>query len=163
MKGKNQASIILRKPKRSDVPILFDQQNDAGAHRMVGVTSHAPDDRKAYFSKWEKIFADDGIIARTILFQNEIAGVINSFHAPWSNRLEVGYWLGREFWGKGIATKALGEFLLIDNRRPLGATAVVTNKGSIKVLQTCGFEIVDTVDVELEGGEVLSEHRFELL
>ncbi|MBP8242640.1 MAG: GNAT family N-acetyltransferase, partial [Thermoflexales bacterium] len=56
-----------------------------------------------------------------------------------SGQREVGYWLGREFWGKGIATRALEAFLAIDTTRPLHAFVVHHNLGSIRVLEKCGF------------------------
>ena len=52
---------------------------------------------------------------------------------------EVTYWIGREFWGKGIATKALAEFLGHVPVRPLYARAAKDNVASIRVLTKCGF------------------------
>jgi RimJ/RimL family protein N-acetyltransferase len=53
---------------------------------------------------------------------------------------EVGYWVGREYWGKGIATKALKKFLEYEKRRPLYGYVAIHNKGSRRVLEKCGFE-----------------------
>ena len=55
---------------------------------------------------------------------------------------EVGYWLGKEFWGKGIATKALAEFLKIIETRPLYAHVAKHNIGSRRVLEKCGFMVI---------------------
>lgn len=51
----------------------------------------------------------------------------------------LGYWVGREFWGRGVATQALA--LLVDevSIRPLYAHVVMHNVGSIRVLEKCGF------------------------
>ena len=38
----------------------------------------------------------------------------------------VGYWIGREFWGKGLATKALAELLAEVTARPLHAYVATT-------------------------------------
>ena len=54
---------------------------------------------------------------------------------------EVSYWLGKEFWGKGIATWALGEFLEFDRSRPMYARVAKDNLASLRVLQKCGFVI----------------------
>jgi len=54
-------------------------------------------------------------------------------------RPSVGYWLGREFWDRGIATRALAEFLTLIPTRPLYARAASDNVGSIRVLEKCGF------------------------
>ena len=51
----------------------------------------------------------------------------------------LGYWVGREYWGRGVATQALA--LLVDevSVRPLYAHVVVHNAGSIRVLEKGGF------------------------
>jgi GNAT superfamily N-acetyltransferase len=64
-----------------------------------------------------------------------------AFVAPWSGKPEVSYWLGREFWGKGIATTALRLFLSVVAVRPLYARAARDNAASIRVLEKCGFTI----------------------
>ena len=59
-----------------------------------------------------------------------------------SGKSLVGYWIGREFWGKGIATKALAKFLEQIPTRPLHAYVATRNGASIRVLEKCGFSIV---------------------
>src|SRR5262249_42960003 len=71
----------------------------------------------------------------------QVAGSIGAFVAPWSGKLEVTYWIGREFWGKGIATKALAVFLSGVKIRPLYARAAKDNIASLRVLEKCGFTI----------------------
>ena len=56
-------------------------------------------------------------------------------------KLEVTYWIGREYWGKGIATKALSAFLNDLKSRPLYARAAKDNVASLRVLERCGFTI----------------------
>lgn len=55
---------------------------------------------------------------------------------------EVSDWLGRDYWGRGIATAALRTFLEDELTRPLHARAAKDNIGSLHVLQKCGFMIV---------------------
>lgn len=51
----------------------------------------------------------------------------------------VGYWVAKDFWGNGIASRAL-ELLLKEIRsRPLHARVATSNRGSLRVLQKCGF------------------------
>src|ERR671922_121773 len=53
---------------------------------------------------------------------------------------EEGAWIGRSYWGQGVATRALKEFLTrIETTRPLYARAASDNAGSIRVLEKCGF------------------------
>jgi RimJ/RimL family protein N-acetyltransferase len=56
--------------------------------------------------------------------------------------LEVTYWIGREFWGRGIATAALAEFLKLQTTRPIFGRAAKDNVGSLRVLAKCGFVII---------------------
>ena len=56
---------------------------------------------------------------------------------------EGGYWIDREYWGKGIATKALSRFLCQVTERPLCALVARHNTASIRVLEKCGFAIVE--------------------
>ncbi len=100
-------------------------------------------ERDAFFVHWrDKVLGNPNGIARTILCDGVVAGnIVSWLH---DDRREVGYWLGREFWGKGIATRALEAFLAIDTTRPLHAYAVHHNLGSIRVLQKCGFTSIGT-------------------
>ena len=58
---------------------------------------------------------------------------------------EVSYWLGRDYWGKGIATQVLGDFSnwLFDKQDfyYLSAITSETNLGSQKVLEKNGFAL----------------------
>jgi RimJ/RimL family protein N-acetyltransferase len=53
----------------------------------------------------------------------------------------VSYWLGRPFWGRGIASRALALFLELVQERPLFARAAKDNIASVRVLQKSGFII----------------------
>jgi RimJ/RimL family protein N-acetyltransferase len=55
--------------------------------------------------------------------------------------LEVTYWIDRVYWGKGLVTQALKEFLTtVQKRRPIYGRAAKENFGSIRVLEKCGFQ-----------------------
>ncbi|MGN6801415.1 MAG: GNAT family N-acetyltransferase [Ginsengibacter sp.] len=49
------------------------------------------------------------------------------------------YWIDKSFWGKGIATTALKNLLVIVNTRPIFGRVAFDNFGSQKVLEKCGF------------------------
>jgi RimJ/RimL family protein N-acetyltransferase len=57
---------------------------------------------------------------------------------------ELGYWLGVNYWGKGYATEALHaviDYAFTDlAHESLTAAARVTNPGSRRVLEKCGFQ-----------------------
>ena len=100
---------------------------------MVAFTTRDPADRAAFMAYWAKILADHSVIKRTILHDEQVAGNIVSFE--WDGKREVGYWLGKEYWGRGLATRALLEFLTVVKTRPLYAHAAADNVDSIRVLE----------------------------
>ena len=132
--------ILLRDVAEADLPIFYQQQLDPVANVMAAFTPKDPADRDAFTARWAKILADPSITAKTILFQEQVAGHIVS-HA-WFGQPEISYWIGREYWGQGVATAALARFLGIVNTRPLYARAAKDNIGSIRVLQKNGFTMI---------------------
>lgn len=88
---------------------------------------------------WNKLLNDETILKKSILFDGQVAGNIMSFGR--SAERDIGYWLGRQYWGKGIASKALAEFLMHEKTRPLYAHVAKHNSASIRVLEKCGFSI----------------------
>lgn len=125
---------LLRNVIDSDLPIFFEQQMDAEANRMAAVPAR---DRDAFFAHWAKILADPAVRIRCIVSEGRVAGNILAFDR--AGEREVGYWLGRAFWGQGIASAALAAFLEIETARPLTALAAAHNIGSIRVLEKNGF------------------------
>lgn len=134
------AEIELRDVVEADLSIFFENQLDPEANYMAAFTAKDPADRDAFIAHWRRILNDDGITNKTILFQGEVVGSIASFEQE--GELEVTYWLGKAYWGKGLATRALGKLLELVERRPLHARVAKDNIGSLRVLQKCGFIIV---------------------
>jgi RimJ/RimL family protein N-acetyltransferase len=128
--------ITLRDVTEADLSIFFEQQLDADATRMAAFTAR---DREAFMSHWAKIMADPSILIKAVLCNGQVAGNVVSFEID--GEREVGYWLGKEFWGKGIATQALAEFLGHIETRPLYAHVARHNIASRRVLEKCGFLI----------------------
>jgi RimJ/RimL family protein N-acetyltransferase len=129
---------VLRDVRIDDLDVLFTHWVDPEANRMAAFTAADPSDRDAFDARWRKLLGDETILARTI----EAAGAVVGTIASWDNNgdREVTYWIGREHWGKGIATRALARFLELERTRPLHAAAAADNAGSIRVLEKCGFE-----------------------
>ena len=127
----------LREVSEDDLQIFFDQQRDPEANYMAAFIGRDPTDKDAFLRHWAKIMADDTIVLKTILSGSHIAGYVVCHR--WFGDPEISYWLGREFWGRGIATKALSAFLEVVSDRPLHARAAHDNLASIRVLEKCGF------------------------
>jgi RimJ/RimL family protein N-acetyltransferase len=81
----------------------------------------------------KKILNDKTIVTRTILADGEVAG--NAVSWSQDGHREIGYWIGRSFWGKGVATAALGQFLQVIDERPHYAWVARHNAASIRVLE----------------------------
>lgn len=132
--------VLLREVTADDLPIFFEQQLDPAANHMAAFTRKDPADREAFRAHWTRILGDESIPIKTILFDGHVAGSVLSFEQ--FGEREVSYWIGKEYWGKGIATKALAEFLGHVKVRPLYARAAKDNIASIRVLEKNGFAIV---------------------
>ncbi len=128
--------VLLREVAEDDLPMLFEHQRDPVANRMAAFPAR---DREAFMAHWIKILGDDSVVKKTILYNDEVAGNIVCFEQ--SGRRLVGYWLERRLWGKGIATRAVSEFLGQESARPLYAYVAKHNVGSIRVLEKCGFTV----------------------
>jgi len=129
-------NVELRNAIETDLPVFFEQQLDPDAIQMAAFPSR---NREAFMAHWIKILADDSVLIKTILFDGSVAGNIVCFEQL--GEREVGYWLGKEFWGKGIASRALAQFLDLIERRPLYAHVAKHNIASKRVLEKCGFKV----------------------
>jgi len=129
--------ILLRDVTESDLPIFFEQQLDPDATQMAAFPSR---DKDAFMAHWAKIMAAESNILKTIVFDGQVAGNIVSWEG--AGEWEVGYWIGKEYWGKGIATQALLLFLDLVKTRPLYAHVAKHNIGSRRVLEKGGFKVI---------------------
>ncbi|HEV2842725.1 MAG TPA: GNAT family N-acetyltransferase [Chthoniobacterales bacterium] len=133
--------IQLRNVEADDLPLFFEHQRDPIAVAMVAFNSR---DRAAFDQHWAKLLADDSLLKQTIIVDGEVAGNIGSWTAE--GKREVGYWIDRAFWGRGVATEALSAFLGLEPIRPLYAGVAKHNVASIRVLQKCGFSLSPSVE-----------------
>jgi RimJ/RimL family protein N-acetyltransferase len=133
-------AVDLRPVRDADLEIFYEQQNEPEGAAMAMFPSR---DRDVFFRHWQtKTLVNPEGRARTITYGGEVAGNIVS----WADEdgVLVGYWLGKAYWGRGIASAALDAFLTgHEERRPVRAHVVSTNLGSIRVLEKCGFEVVE--------------------
>ncbi len=133
--------LVLRNLANDDLPIFFEYQLDQEANHMAAFTAKDPTNLEAFMAHWHRILADETVIIQTILFNGQVAGSVSSYEEE--GKPEVTYWLGKAYWGKGIATWALAEFLAHHNKtRPIYARVAKDNLGSRRVLEKCGFTII---------------------
>lgn len=160
MPAKSEPPVIrLRDVEADDLALFFEHQRDPVAVAMVAFQSR---ERAAFDQHWAKLLADDTLLKKAIVVasavsadspaQNQLAGHIGSWTSD--GKREVGYWLDRAFWGRGIATAALTAFLRLEKTRPLYASAAKHNAASLRVLQKCGFTISCPADEPSNGTDV---------
>src|SRR5262245_12272130 len=144
----------LRELRDEDLAVLFEQWADPVAAHMAAFTAPDHMDRDAFERRWSRLRDDETIINRAIVVDGEVAGTIGSLGDPGDR--ELTYWIGRSYWGKGIATCALDAFLSVDPSRPLRARVAYDNVASRRVLEKCGFRVVATERgfAEARSGEI---------
>jgi RimJ/RimL family protein N-acetyltransferase len=136
-------AVRLRDVAEADLPIFFEHQLDPVAARMADFPSR---EREPFMAHWAKILGDATIITQSILVEGQVAGNIVSWAE--GDAREVGYWIGRPFWGQGVATAALVALLGHVTARPLRAHVAKHNIASRRVLEKCGFTLCGEDDEE---------------
>ena len=128
-------TVQLRNVEDRDLDVFFMHQADPQAVEMAAFPAR---DKDQFAAHWAKVRADDTLVVRTIVADGMVAGNIGSWQE--NGQQLLGYWVGREWWSRGVATQALA--LLVDevSIRPLYAHVVAHNVGSIRVLEKCGFQ-----------------------
>jgi RimJ/RimL family protein N-acetyltransferase len=134
--------LTLRELRDEDLPVLFEQWADPVAAHMAAFTAPDHMERDAFERGWARLRADETVLNRAIVVDDDVVGSIGAWGEAGDR--EVTYWIGRPYWGKGIATEALGAFLAVERSRPLRARVASDNIGSRRVLEKCGFRVVQT-------------------
>jgi RimJ/RimL family protein N-acetyltransferase len=137
--------VTLRPVEDGDLAAFFAFQADPASVQMAGVPAR---DADAFDAHWARLRSDPEIVLRTIEAGGQVAGNIGCW--PREGEQHLGYWLGREFWGQGVASQAVAAFLAMYAARPLVARVLPTNAGSLRVLATCGFVATGTVMEDVE-------------
>jgi RimJ/RimL family protein N-acetyltransferase len=131
--------VPLREVEDDDIGIFHQYQLDAAASALAGVPMR---DAQAYAEHWAKLRADPQVLLRTIVTdEGAVAGQLLSF--PRDGIREIGYWLGRQYWGRGLATASLREFLQLIPERPVYGVVTEANTASVRVLERNGFVLVE--------------------
>jgi RimJ/RimL family protein N-acetyltransferase len=140
---------MLRNVLEDDLRIFFEHQRDPEANALAAFPAREWD---TFLAHWRnKVLGNHTAVTRTILVDDEVAGYVGSWERD--GRCYVAYWIGREYWGRGVATSAVEEFLRAhERRRPVFAYVVLSNTRSIRVLEKCGFQ--RTGEPEMASDEV---------
>jgi len=133
--------LTLRAPRRKDVTALALLAND---RRIAENTTRIPhpygiDDAEQFI---ETVNKREGEACFVIMLDDTLIGACGI--DPREDGLEIGYWLGVPFWGRGCATEAVRA--VIDHafgdlqHETLQAGARVSNPAARRVLEKCAFQ-----------------------
>jgi RimJ/RimL family protein N-acetyltransferase len=125
--------VTLRETTLEDLPVLFEHQRDPVAAEMAAFSSR---DWDAFVAHEAKLRLDPTAIRRTIVADGRVVGSIGVWG---EDEREIGYWIDRAAWGKGLASAALAALLAEVHERPLTAHVAEHNVGSMRVLERNGF------------------------
>ncbi|MFJ2648102.1 GNAT family N-acetyltransferase [Streptomyces sp. NPDC087420] len=133
--------VRLRDVEPADLEEFFVQEHDPEA---VLRSNFPPREREAFMAHWTtNILGNPTGFVQAVTVEGELAGNVMAW---WDEgRRFIGYWLGRQYWGRGIGSRALALFLEQEKARPLYADPFVGNTASVRLLERHGFRRTDTV------------------
>lgn len=150
------SDVRLREVRPEDLPVLYENQADAEVARQARVPLRA---REAFYAHWDKLLGDATVNNRVVLVDEEVAGFVGAWNRD--GERQVGYQLGRAFWGRGAATEGLRQLLAVEKARPLHAHVAKANVASVRVLEKCGFALLGSSTL-VEDGDTFDELHFRL-
>ena len=128
--------VRLREIAQDDLPRIYEFNLDPDANRLAATL---PRSAEGFQAHWKTVLADSNVVARAIAVGDRLAGSISCF--PREGLHYVGYWVSKDFWGQGIASRALELLLNEVASRPLHAQVATSNRASLRVLEKCGFVV----------------------
>jgi ribosomal-protein-alanine N-acetyltransferase len=135
-------TITLRKTDPADLDQLFLFQLDPEACYLAAFMPKDHTNKEAYIAKYTPFLSDPSINMFTILVNGNIAGSVSKY--VMQGDAEITYWIDKQYWGQGIGTRVLTEFLKIETTRPIYGRVAFDNIGSQRVLENCGFVKIGT-------------------
>lgn len=130
----------LRPLADSDLDAVFEMMADPAAVHMAAFTTSDPTNRAAFDDHMSKILAEPANDCRAIADDaGRFVGTIATFPSD-DGSPEVTYWIRRQRWRQGHASRALTR-MLAESSRPVVARVAADNLGSLQVLLNAGFVV----------------------
>ncbi|MCP8882747.1 GNAT family N-acetyltransferase [Devosia sp. XJ19-1] len=142
--------LVLRGPRVADLDDLVAQANN---WKVLEPTASLPfpyeaGHGRAFLEKQQRSVQHPYVIAEKT--SDRLMGIAGLYLHP-DSPIELGYWLGEDYWGKGYAPEAVSGLLAVCatiGLSPVRARVLAANKGSIRVLEKTGFSVIEqTVSV----------------
>ena len=159
--------LILRAPAAADAHLIVDMANDWDVARMLAAMPYpyALSDARAWLAH---LATRDPRTDMVFALEHRQLGLIGMLGLEQKDpgRTELGYWLGRAFWGRGYATEATRAGLAwahrVWRRNVIWAGHFAENTASGQVLVKAGFlytgEVIQTPSVA-RGGQAVPNRR----
>lgn len=134
--------LALRAPLLSDIDDIVALANNKNIHEMTARIPYpyTVADAEAFLARPTETGAPWAIID---LETNEMMGVCRLGKTEIAGTVDIGYWIGEPFWGKGYSTEAVRCLLAHtfdhDWVKHVSAEVRVHNVASIRVLEKAGF------------------------
>ena len=133
--------VLLRPVDVGDLDALYEHQADLEATTMAGFPAR---DRPAFDAHWAKVLELPDVRPLAVVADGALFGYVGAY--DFEGHREIGYWLGRQAWGRGIATAAVRLLLENENTRPINAGVAPHNRASVRALEKCGFTCVGVAE-----------------
>jgi len=164
----------------SEVTIRPTQKQDAERIALMGNNKKIWDNLRDYIpypyslkdgQDFVKMLSDsDPVTTFAVCYHEELVGIMgfNMQTDIYRESAEIGYWLGEDYWGKGIASKAIllvidYAFNVLDLKR-LYTAVFDYNEASRRVLEKAGFRYEGrAIKSIIKNGEYHDEIKFGLL
>lgn len=149
-------SLCLRRWEVSDAPIVYEYASVPELGYWCGFKRHTSELESLEVIQTRLM--NDETWAITLTKTKQVVGCI-SLMARANQEAEIGFWMGKPFWGQGIVSHAV-MMLLSYGFETLGLEKIwcgyfVGNEKSCRVQEKCGFRYDHTI----ENKEVLDEKR----
>ena len=139
--------LVLRKLRESDAGLLSKLAGDKEISRMTGTIPHPyPQISAEFFLMLNAQSYKRGLSYNYAITHDgdDLMGVTGLFYRGNTSEIELGYWLGKLYWGHGYITEAC-RALIEEGRRTLNLSHVHAgvfsdNPASLRVLEKLGFE-----------------------
>lgn len=154
--------IELRKFEQKDEALLVSYLNDETQTHFLSARLPQPYTNEA--AQWWVNTGSKIGLAYAIIHNGIFVGSISAIPGEFEKQktAEIGYWVAKPYWGKGIASEALQKFtdFLFENTDfiRLNASVFEGNLASANVLQKCGYKLEAVLEKAIyKNGMVFNE------
>ena len=156
--------LILRPLKDQDSESLYENVKEYDiAKWTISIPHPYPKEGAMAFIKQSKKHMQSGLAYHLAILSkdtSELMGVMSLIGVNMRHRnAELGYWVGKDYWNKGIATEAASKMLEFGfkdlNMQRISARCIHGNIPSIRVIEKIGMKYEGTF-----RKEILKEDRF---